>query len=65
VLDEVKGAREFITWDHYYSREELRALLARNGFVVEKIRTGLVEKNAFASSQVLFVKARKSSAISG
>lgn len=59
VLAPGQEVREFITWDFYFSREALRTLLAQHGFVVEKIRTGLVARNAFTSNNVLFVKARK------
>jgi SAM-dependent methyltransferase len=62
VLGDGQEAKEFITWDHYFGRDEIQALLARNGFEVEKVRTGLVEKNAFTSNNVNFVKARKSRA---
>jgi SAM-dependent methyltransferase len=59
VLEEGGAEREYITWDSYYAPEDLEALLSRNGFKVEGIKTGLVAKNDFASDDVLFVKARK------
>lgn len=59
VLEEGGAEREYITWDSYYAPEDVEALLSRNGFAVEAIKTGLVAKNDFASDDVLFVKARK------
>lgn len=52
-------SREYITWDSYYTREKLSRLLEENGFILEEVRTDLIQSNSFTSGDVLFIKARK------
>ena len=59
LLEEGCGPKEFITWDHYFTEGEIEGLLAARGFELESVHRGMVEKNDFASDDVLFVAARK------
>lgn len=59
ILEEGIPAKEYISWDHYYTEADITHLLAYNGFTVEAIQHDLVEENMFTSNDVLFVKARK------
>jgi SAM-dependent methyltransferase len=51
--------KEYITWDTYYSQEQIIELLKNNGFKVEEIKDDIVEKNDFTSDEVMFIKAKK------
>jgi len=56
IADDTK---EYITWDTYYSRDQIAALLKDNGFKLEEINEDLIEKNDFTSNEVMFIKARR------
>jgi hypothetical protein len=51
--------RAYRTWDRYFDEAGIAALLSGRGFAAFEIQSGLVAKNDFASSDVLFVAARK------
>lgn len=60
IIDQKTGKqKEFITWDTLYNEARITELLDENGFIVEKIKQGLVNENSFTSNDVLFIKARK------
>ena len=54
-----EDVREYITWDAYYTREQITELLKNHGFQVEEVNENLVEKNDFTSNEVMFIQARK------
>lgn len=51
--------KEFVTWDSYFTEEEISQLLKENGFALELVKTDLIKSNSFASDAVMFLKARK------
>lgn len=51
--------KEYITWDTYYTQQQISELLKNNGFKVEEIKENLVDKNSFTSNSVMFIKAKK------
>ena len=59
VIEEKEESKEYITWDHYYSEEEITELLKENRFNVIEIKNNIVSKNDFTSNDVMFIKARK------
>lgn len=59
VTPDGEPARTFVVWNHYFTADAIATLLAPAGFRVEEIHTGLVRDNAFTSSDVLFIRARK------
>ncbi len=59
VIEEGKLPREYITWDHYYTEDEISELLTKNGFDVFAINNELVANNNFTSNDVMFIKAKK------
>jgi len=52
-------SKEYITWDTYYTKQQISELLQNNGFQIEEVKEDLVEKNSFTSNNVMFIKARK------
>lgn len=58
-MEEGKKAREFITWDHYFTEAEIKGLLLPFGLGAASFNTGLVSHSTFAGSQVMFVEAFK------
>ncbi|MGE5604392.1 MAG: class I SAM-dependent methyltransferase [Bacteroidota bacterium] len=59
VIEAGKMPREYITWDRYYTEDEINRLLTENGFDIIAINDQLVAKNDFASNDVMFIKAKK------
>ncbi len=59
VIEEKKKPKEYITWDHYYTENEITELLDKNGFEVLSISQELVAKNEFTTEDVMFVEVKK------
>jgi 2-polyprenyl-3-methyl-5-hydroxy-6-metoxy-1,4-benzoquinol methylase len=59
VLEDRQKSKTFVLWDHYYTRLEITKRIEEFGFEVIRIEEDMVKANDFASSNVLFVKARK------
>lgn len=59
IIEENKKPREYITWDHYYSKSKIQELLNKNKFKIISVSTDLIAKNEFASNDVIFVEAKK------
>lgn len=59
VIPDGEPARTCVLWDHYFTVETIAHRLAEYGFQIIDTATELVERNDFASNDVLFVKARK------
>ncbi len=51
--------KHFIIWEHYYSPEEITAILHQAGFRDVTIRTGLLTGNNFTSSREMFITTEK------
>ena len=58
VIPETGTPSTYVLWDHYYSADGLKELLASAGFSVLEIRTDIVRESDFTSGDVLFVRAR-------
>jgi len=54
-----KRIKEYITWDTYYSKQQISELLQNNGFLIEEVKEDLVDKNSFTSNSVMFINAKK------
>lgn len=59
VMPDSGNPATYVLWDHYYTSEQLGALLLSAGFTVIESRTDIVRESDFTSEDVLFVRARK------
>ncbi|HYE10778.1 MAG TPA: class I SAM-dependent methyltransferase [Patescibacteria group bacterium] len=59
VIEEGKGPMEYITWDHYYTEDEIKNVLNNSGFHVLSINNELIAKNDFTSNNVMFIESKK------
>ncbi|MDF2519974.1 MAG: class SAM-dependent methyltransferase [Clostridia bacterium] len=59
IIEEGKSPREYITWDNYYTEDDIKRVLDDNGFYVLSINNELVAENEFTSSDVMFIEAKK------
>lgn len=59
IIEAGKMPREYITWDRYYTEDEINRLLTENRFDIIAINDQLVAKNDFTSNDVMFIKAKK------
>ncbi|SDY92671.1 Acetyltransferase (GNAT) family protein [Evansella caseinilytica] len=59
IIEENKQPREYITWDHYYSKSDIEILLNKNGLKVISFKDELIAENEFVSNDVMFIEAKK------
>ena len=59
VLPDVGAPATYVVWDHYFTIARLEAMLTAAGFSVIETKSDLVPQSDFTSSDVLFVRARK------
>lgn len=59
IIEENKKPREYITWDHYYSKSTIQELLNKNKFKIISFNTDLIAKNEFTSNDVIFIEAKR------
>lgn len=57
VINNMK--KEYISWDTYYTKQQIAELLQNNCFIIEEVKEDLVDQNSFTSNSVMFIKARK------
>jgi len=54
-----KDVKHFIVWDRYYTENEIKAVLKKNGFENVSIHKGILDENYFTSNSEMFVVAQK------
>lgn len=59
VIKERQESKEFITWDNYYTEDDIEKVLYNEGFRIESMNHELVAKNEFTSNNVMFVETKK------
>jgi len=59
IIEKNKKSREYITWDNYYSSNEIKEVLKKSDFEVISVNEELIEKNNFTNDEVMFIEARK------
>lgn len=59
IVEKNRKTREYITWDNYYKKKEIKELLNKNKFEVISVNEELIEKNKFTSNYVMFIEAKK------
>lgn len=59
IIEEGKNPREFITWDNYYTEDDIENVLNNSRFNIESINNKLVAENEFTSNDVMFIEAKK------
>ena len=55
IIEDGQKPKEYITWDQYYSEDEINSLLEGNGFVLIELEDQLIPKNKEDREVVLFV----------
>ncbi len=59
VVEKNKNPKEFITWDTYYSKEDIERLLSHYNFKVVSINEDIIDHSDFTSKDVMFIEAVK------
>jgi SAM-dependent methyltransferase len=59
VMTDGQKPKEYITWDYYFTENDINSWLASRRYKVMTTNSDLVPKNDFTSSEVLFVVAKK------
>lgn len=59
IIEKGKEPREYITWDNYYTENDIEKILNNNGLNIQSINMELIPENKFTSNEVMFIEAYK------
>ena len=59
IIIEDSKIKRYITWDHYYSKDEIKNLLNTNKFEIISINENLIFENEFSSKETMFIEVKK------